>query len=82
VWFSLDSYPFLAKVKENLSLLEDEKKNVLNVKRKVEDMVRLKSEIRILVDEVRSLEEELSISGSTKTIDECSREMEELADKG
>jgi DNA repair protein RAD50 len=69
-------------VKENLSLLEDEKKDVLNVKRKVEDMVRLKSEIRILVDEVRSLEEELSISGSTKTIDECSREMEELADKG
>lgn len=65
-----------------MSLLEDEKKDVLNVKRKVEDMVRLKSEIRILVDEVRSLEEELSISGSTKTIDECSREMEELADKG
>lgn len=45
-------------------------------------MARLKSEIRVLSDEIRSLEEDLSMSGSTKTIDECSREMEELADKG
>ncbi|KAI8576739.1 hypothetical protein K450DRAFT_178854 [Umbelopsis ramanniana AG] len=70
------------KVKETVHTLEEERKNISNVKRKVEDVVRIKSEIRVLSDEIRSLEEELSISGSTKTIDECSREMEQLADKG
>ncbi|CAO3695317.1 unnamed protein product [Umbelopsis ramanniana] len=70
------------KMKETVHTLEEEKKNISNVKRKVEDVVRIGSEIRVLADEIQSLEEELSISGSTKTIDECSREMEQLADKG
>ena len=72
----------LFKMKETVHTLEEEKKNISNVKRKVEDVVRIGSEIRVLADEIQSLEEELSISGSTKTIDECSREMEQLADKG
>jgi DNA repair exonuclease SbcCD ATPase subunit len=79
---SWPTYRTVIKVKEAVHTLEEEKKNISNVKRKVEDVVRIKSEIRVLSDEIRSLEEELSISGSTKTIDECSREMEQLADKG
>lgn len=62
--------------------MEQGKTSIISIKHKSEEITRLKSEIRVLSDDISTLEEELSLSGSTKTVDEYSSEMEQLADKG
>ncbi|KAM3580226.1 DNA repair protein rad50 [Umbelopsis sp. WA50703] len=70
------------KVKDSISSLEQEKSSITGLRYKSEDITRLKSEIRVLSDDISTLEEELSLSGSTKTVDDYSIEMEQLTDKG
>ena len=65
----------------NIMDLEEEKQRIEWLYKRAEEISRYEKEARQLEQEVDQLEGELGRTGSTRTVTDCQRELEDLSDK-
>ncbi|KAI8985472.1 hypothetical protein BDB01DRAFT_721458 [Pilobolus umbonatus] len=85
----------LAKYQEEKSAAEEEEKKItfklaentslqrklIRLLKSAEDITRISKEISSITEDISQIEEELSFTGSLRTLSDCQRDLESLADK-
>ncbi|RUS25381.1 LOW QUALITY PROTEIN: hypothetical protein BC938DRAFT_472252, partial [Jimgerdemannia flammicorona] len=61
-----------------MEILKEEIKSITDLRKQAENIARIDKEKKKIGSDIRQLEQDLRISGSTKTIDDCQRECGEL----